>query len=345
MNVMFQGILGIEAREILTHPMVSLAASVVALLAIILFIRMWIVKRKVEKAAEKVITMSKDAMSLSELPISSAVVGGYKLVEKLSEGATSLTYLAKDDSDYVFAIKMPTPRLLEDEEFIARFLREAEILNNLSHPNIVKFHGCGTVRDRNRKIPYMVLEFLGGQNLSEIVRKEAPLPIPRVVKVLDDVAYGLSAVHEKNVVHRNIKPDSVRVTPDGKVKVFNFGVAYAGDLKRMTQAGQVVGTAQYMSPEQLAGKQVDPQADLYALGVVGFEMLTGRLPFEEVNVAQLALRKMQEDPPRVSTLRGDVPPALDEILTRLMSRDVAKRFPSAKALSDALKKVYASLPQ
>lgn len=339
MNFLPAGLLATDIMDIFRHPMVAMGAAVVAVMAIILFIRMWYFKKKTEMAAAKVLSMSQDAMSLSELPISSAVVGGYKLMEKLSEGATSLTYLAKDESEYISAIKMPAPRLLDDAEFLGRFLREAEILNNLNHPNIVRFLGCGSHQDRGRKIPYIVLEFLGGQNLAEIIKKEAPLPVTRVVKIMDDVAFALAYIHEKNVIHRNIKPDSIRITPEGKVKLFNFGVAYSGDMKRMTQVGQVVGTAQYMSPEQLSGKQVDAQADLYALGVMGFEMLTGRLPFEEVNVAQLALKKLGEEPPRASTLRADVPPTLDEILAKLMSKDPAKRFPNAKTLSEALKKI------
>ena len=226
-------------------------------------------KSKTEKAAARILSMSEEVLSLSSLPISRNDIGSYKLQNKIYEGVGSITYRALDRDGNLCDVKIPTTGALQDKMTIARLEREAQVLESIDNPHVVKFRAFERVKDRGRLIPLMVTESLDGMDLTDVIKREAPLPVDEVLDVLDDVSAALAAVHRNEVVHRNVKPASIRIMKDGRAVLYNFGVAQVEDMQALTQRGDVLGTGLYMSPEQITGKPVDGRSDLYSLGIVG----------------------------------------------------------------------------
>ena len=259
----------------------------------------------------------------------------YDLEEIVGTGGMSTVFRARDAQlERRVAIKILHERFSEDEEYVARFRHEARAVAQLAHPNIVTVIDRG--EDDGRQ--YIVFEFVDGENLKELIVRSGPLPLRRAVELAVVVADGLSFAHEHGLVHRDVKPQNVLLSENGTVKVTDFGIARSLDVDHgVTQTGTVVGTGEYLAPEQASGGAVSPATDVYSLGVVLWEMLTGHVPFEGDSFVVVALRHVNEAAPDIREFRSDVPPRLAAAVDRALQKDPAHRFPTMRAFADELR--------
>ncbi|MCA9960542.1 MAG: serine/threonine protein kinase, partial [Anaerolineales bacterium] len=232
----------------------------------------------------------------------------YKLLERIGSGGMSVVYKAQDLSlGRIVAVKMLHEGLTGDKGFLARFQREAHAAANLSHSNIVTVHDIG--QDGHRH--YIVMEFVDGQTLKQIIREQnklgQPMPINRALDLTIQICNGIGYAHRAHLVHCDVKPQNVLVTRDDRVKVADFGIARAISEASQQMEKQVWGTPQYFSPEQASGHPATPASDVYAIGIILFELLSGRLPFQAESQTALALKHMQEPAPLVTTVNPAVP--------------------------------------
>ncbi len=268
----------------------------------------------------------------------------YEMHRRLARGGMSDVYLARDLLlDRPVAVKVLFAEYAKDPTFVERFRREAQAAANLNHPNVVAVYDWG----QQSGTYFIVMEYVEGRSLSEIVRTEGPLHPRRAAEITADVAAALGFAHRNGVVHRDIKPGNILISPSGQVKVADFGIAQAiagGTEANLTQAGAVMGTATYFSPEQAQGRPVDPRSDLYSLGCVLYEMLTTRPPFTGDTPVAIAYKHVQEPAPLPSASGVAVPPALEAIVAQLMAKDPAQRYASAEDLRADLRNYLEGLP-
>ena len=274
-----------------------------------------------------------------------AFVGGRYVVERLlGSGGMAQVYLTHDEVlDRHVALKILRDQYAEDEEFIQRFRREARSAASLSHSNIVSIYDQGRSEDGAY---YIAFEYVPGGTLKERIRREGVLESAVAVRVALQITNALSEAHEKGVIHRDIKPQNLLVTQKGDVKVTYFGIARAAaSLSSVaTGTGAVLGTVAYMSPEQARGEPVGPQSDLYSLGVVLYEMLTGELPYEAHSPIAQAMMHINEPPRSPRHVSPKVPEPLDALTLRLLAKDPEDRYPSTAALANDLERVRSGLP-
>src|SRR6478672_8403671 len=230
------------------------------------------------------------------------------------------------------ALKLLRPEYLRDPDFSARFRQEAQAAASLTHPNIVTTYDYG----EDPSGPYIVMELVDGEDLATILRRSGPLPPRQAARIAAAVARALAASHARGLVHRDIKPGNVLIGRDGQVKVVDFGIARAIAEAQTTLPGTTLGSVHYFSPEQARGEPATAASDIYSLGIVLFETLTGQRPFSGDGAAAIALARLTTTPPRPSALRQGVPPELDAIVTKAMALDPAARYASAAAMASAL---------
>ena len=262
------------------------------------------------------------------------LIGGrYRLIAPLGEGGMATLWRAMDEQlDREVAVKLLRPQFGNDPGFAARFKQEARSAGSLSHPNIVSVYDYGT--DAETGGQFIVMQLIDGEDLAAILKKNGPLKVDDAVRIAIGVASALEAAHRRGIVHRDVKPGNILIDHD--VKVTDFGIARAVAEASMTVTGTTLGSVHYFSPEQARGDEVTGQSDVYALGIVLYEMLTGRRPFEGDSAAGVALKRLSEDP-LPPTAHGPVPPGLSAIVMRALEREPAKRFPDAGAFAEALR--------
>jgi serine/threonine-protein kinase len=266
--------------------------------------------------------------------------GRYRIIRRLGQGGMARVFLAQDESLHrQVAIKVLADRHSDDPHFIERFQREARAAARLNHPNIVQ------VYDQSQGgMSYIVQEYVEGETLKDLIRRESPLDPRRAITIALQILAALRIAHQQGVVHRDVKPQNILMQPDGKVKVADFGIASAGGDTEMTEAGSIVGTAQYLAPEQARGLTVGPPADLYALGIVLYEMLSGRVPFEGDTAVNVAMRHVQEAPQPLTERNPLVPVALEAVVMRALAKDPRQRYQSADEMGIELDRVRQGLP-
>jgi eukaryotic-like serine/threonine-protein kinase len=259
----------------------------------------------------------------------------YELEELVGSGGMSDVFRARDNQlDRRVAIKVLHQRYADDPEYLERFRTEARSVARLSHPNIVTVIDRGV--DNGRQ--YIVFEHVDGENLKELVQRSGRLPVRRAVELALAVADGLAFAHQEGLVHRDVKPQNVLLSREGEVKVTDFGIARSLEVEHgVTQTGTVLGTGEYLAPEQASGKPVSPATDVYSLGVVLWEMLAGQVPFDGENFVAVALRHVNEPLPSLREVRPDVTPRLAAAVERALAKDPASRFPSMAALAKELR--------
>jgi predicted Ser/Thr protein kinase len=238
------------------------------------------------------------------------------------------------------AIKVLQAQFARDPSFLIRFKREAQAAASLSHPNIVGVYDTGTEDGTH----FIIMEYVDGRTLKEVIRAEGPLYPERVAEICADVCSALAAAHARGLIHRDIKPGNVMLTPEGKVKVMDFGIARATTSETITQTAAVVGTAQYISPEQAQGQAVDYRSDLYSLGCCLYEMLTGTVPFTGATPVAIAYRHVREDPTPPRMLNADVPAPLEAICLKAMAKLPDNRYQTATEFHDDLERFLNGQP-
>jgi len=261
--------------------------------------------------------------------------GRYRVTRKIGGGGMADVYLAEDQElGRRVAIKILHGRYANDEQFVERFRREATHAAGLSHPNIVSIFDRGNTDGSY----FIVMEYVEGRTLKELIRSRGPCPIPVAIAYTRQILQALRYAHRNGVVHRDIKPHNVIVDPEGVVKVTDFGIARAG-ASQMTEEGAIIGTAQYLSPEQARGAPVDQTSDLYSTGVVLYELLTAHVPFTGETPVEIAMKHLSEPPDAPSDLRPEVPDDLDLVVLRALSKEPAERYQSAAAMDADLETV------
>lgn len=262
--------------------------------------------------------------------------GRYELLERIGSGGMSVVYKAKDRAlGRIVAVKMMHESFTNDSGFLKRFQQEAHSAANLAHPNIVTVHDIGQDEYKH----YIVMEFVEGQTLKEIIRsyKGEPMPISRALDLIIQVCNGIGYAHRANLVHCDVKPQNVIVTTDERVKVADFGIARAiSTATQVQQVSQIWGTPQYFSPEQAAGDAPTPASDVYAIGIILFEMLTGRLPFAAESHTAMALKHLHTPPPLVTEFNPATPAQLAQIINKLLAKEPAGRYRTAGQLGRIL---------
>jgi len=274
-------------------------------------------------------------LAVSDTLIGSLFDGRYQILRKLGAGGMANVYLAEDQElGRRVAIKILNDRHANDEQFVERFRREAKNAAALSHPNIVSIYDRGEAEGTY----YIAMEYLDGRSLKELILSRDPAPIGVTVEYAQQVLSALGFAHRHGIVHRDIKPHNVLVDGEGRVKVTDFGIARAG-TSQMTEAGSIVGTAQYLSPEQARGGDVDQRSDIYSVGVLMYEMLTGEVPFSGDTPVEIAMKHLSQTPEPPSMRRHDVPRELDMIVMRALAKNPDDRYQSADEMKADLDRV------
>ncbi len=280
-------------------------------------------------------------------PLIGQTIDGRYLIERvLGEGGMGLVYRAKHIVlGKLLAMKVLRPDVSRDEEIITRFRQEAQSASSIGNQHIIDISDFGVLPDGST---YFVMEYLDGIELTKAVERESPLPFPRIVHVVKQLCDALGAAHLIGIVHRDLKPDNVYLIKRGQdvnfVKVLDFGIAkVGGSSSKLTRAGQVFGTPHYMSPEQCAGSGVDHRTDIYAIGIMLYEMVTGRVPFDADNLMGILTKHLYEEPIRPSQLRPDCPPELEAIILRCIAKQQDIRYQHCSELADDLSRLEAGI--
>ena len=268
------------------------------------------------------------------LPADTLVDGRYKVVDRVGSGGMADVYSAHDNQlGRRVALKLLHRRFAEDQEFVERFRREASAAAGLQHPNVVQVYDRGAWDGTS----YIAMEFLEGRNLKQIIRERGALEPSAAIDIAVQILRAIRFAHKRGVIHRDIKPHNVIVDADGRAKVTDFGIARAG-ASDMTETGAIMGTAQYLSPEQAQGHQISAASDIYSVGIVVYEMLTGRVPFEADSAVTIALKQINEDPQAIRAVNPDVSPELEDAVLRALRKDPRERYADADEFIEALER-------
>jgi eukaryotic-like serine/threonine-protein kinase len=264
------------------------------------------------------------------------VAGRYRLDSRLGAGGMSTVFMALDTVlERPVAVKLLAEHLADDEAFVARFRREAVAAARLQHPNVVQVFDSGLDEPSGRH--YIVMEYVEGPSCADLIRDQGVLDIEQAVHIVRDACHGLDYAHRAGVVHRDVKPGNLLISKDtGAAKLADFGIAKAAEQTRITQAGSVLGTAAYLSPEQATGAESTPASDIYSLGVCAYQFLSGRLPHEYGSLTELALKQQSDSVEPIRTHRPEVPEALDRAIRVCLVREPEARYASALDMAHAM---------
>ncbi len=261
--------------------------------------------------------------------------GRYRLESRLGYGGMSTVHLALDVRlERQVAVKLLAEHLADEPAFVSRFQREAQAAARLVHPNIVQVFDSG--RDERTGQYFIVMEYIEGSSCAEILRDQGWVDVPEALAIIEQACEGLHYAHRHGVVHRDVKPGNLLRAREGEVKLADFGIAKATEQSSITQVGSVLGTAAYLAPEQARGEEAGPSADLYGLGVVTYQLISGRLPYEATSLTELALKQQQEEPARLDSLVAAVNPELAEAVAIALALDPRDRYKTALEMRHGL---------
>jgi serine/threonine-protein kinase len=273
-------------------------------------------------------------------PVGTQLSGRYRLDQRIGAGGMSTVYRAFDTVlERQVAVKLMHREIAQDSDQLERFRREARAVAQLNHPHVVQVIDAGEEGDGEHATPYIVFEYVEGETLKDRIRRHGSLPIPEAIAYAIEISRALGAAHEAHIVHRDVKPQNVLVDEEGSAKVTDFGIARSLLQEGLTADGRVLGTTDYVSPEQALGHAVTGQSDLYSLGVVLFEMLTGDVPFKGENQVAVAMKHVREELPDVQMRRPQVSAALAAVVDRATAKDLTRRYPDDRTLISDLEEV------
>jgi serine/threonine-protein kinase len=279
-------------------------------------------------------------MAVSDTLINTLFDGRYRILRRIGSGGMANVYVAEDEElGRRVAIKILNERYANDDLSNERFRREAKSAAALSHPNIVSIYDRG----ESNGIPYIAMEMIEGRSLKEVILARGPLSVSQAIEYTEQILDALRFAHRNGIIHRDIKPHNILIGPEGRLKVTDFGIARAG-FSQMTEAGSIMGTAQYLSPEQARGAPVTAASDLYSVGIVLYEMVTGEVPFDGHSPIEIAMKHVNETPRPPSDVNPDVPRELDQIVLRALAKDPHDRYQTAELFSEDLERLEAGVP-
>lgn len=266
--------------------------------------------------------------------------GRYQVLDKLGAGGMAVVYKAQDTVlNRIVTVKVLREQFTSDEDFTKRFRREAQAVASLSHSNIVSIYDVGV----EHELEYIVMEFVDGRNLKEYIRENAPLPVDQAVDIAKQICDALDHAHKNQIIHRDIKPHNILLTSDGRAKVTDFGIARAVSAATVTHTGTIVGSVHYFSPEQARGEVTNERSDLYSLGIILYEMITGVLPYDGESPISIALKHMTEEPKPPSAVQPNVPANLEQVILRAISKQPEDRYTNAKQFKQDLERIAQGL--
>jgi len=265
----------------------------------------------------------RSAMPTTLLSLAAALEGRYQVLAELGRGGMGIVYQAYDKQlKEQVAIKLLSPLLSTDNEALDRLTREVSLARRVTHPNVIRIHDISEVNG----LHYVSMEYFGGTNLKEHLKRSGSLSLLNAYQILLQMCNGLEAAHSQGVVHRDLKSQNVMVGPTGQIKIIDFGLARSVHLEGMTATGLIMGTPEYMSPEQVSGKHVDERADIYALGVILFEMLTGRVPFTGDSAIAVGFQQMKDPPPSPRSINPQIPEEVEKIILKALEKNPIHRY-------------------
>jgi serine/threonine-protein kinase len=268
--------------------------------------------------------------------VSEQIAGRYRLQSRLGFGGMSTVHLALDERlERQVAVKLLAEHLADDPTFVSRFQREAQAAARLVHPNIVQIFDSGLDARSGRH--FIVMEYIEGASCAEILRDDGWVEVQEAIAIVEQACEGLQYAHRHGVVHRDVKPGNLLRAREGEVKLADFGIAKATEQSSITQVGSVLGTAAYLAPEQARGEEAGPRADLYALGVVAYQLISGRLPYEATSLTELALKQQREQPPMLDALVAAVGPELADAVAIALALDPRERYQTAGEMGRAMR--------
>ncbi|HFD39135.1 MAG TPA: FHA domain-containing protein [Anaerolineae bacterium] len=270
-----------------------------------------------------------------------STLGKYQVLEKIGQGGMAQVYKGYDPIlERTVALKVLRPEFAADPEFVQRFMREARMAASLKHPNLVTIHDVEQLQDVEQAITthYIVMEFLPGHTLQEEIHRRGALPLERTIEITRALADALDHAHQRGLTHRDVKPSNIMLGPEGQVTLMDFGIVKAAAGVQLTQEGVRIGTPEYMSPEQAKGQKVDHRSDIYSLGIVLYEMLTGRVPFQSASTPGVLYCHIHETPTPPSRLASTLPPAVDRVVLQALAKKPEQRFQTAGQLAAQLEK-------
>ncbi|OPX84205.1 MAG: Serine/threonine-protein kinase PrkC [Pelotomaculum sp. PtaB.Bin104] len=263
----------------------------------------------------------------------------YEILEQLGGGGMAIVYKGRDTVlNRLVTIKVLRPEFTSDDDFVHRFRREAQAIASLSHPNIVSIYDVGRVD----AVDYLVMEYVEGDNLKNLIRSQGVLPADQAVQIARQVGDALEHAHENNIVHRDVKPQNILITSGGRAKLTDFGIARGATAATLTQTDTIVGSVHYLSPEQAQGETAGPQSDIYSLGIVLYEMVTGRLPFQGDTPISVAIKHIQDEPVPPSSLNPSINFRLEKIIARAMAKKPSDRYETIGQMARELGEISAS---
>lgn len=264
------------------------------------------------------------------------LTGRYELVEKIGEGGMAVVYKAKDRllNRYV-AVKILRPEYTRDAQFVDSFRRESQAAAGLESPNIISVYDVG----REGNIHFIVMEYIDGMSLSDVIKVEAPMDYKAAISITKQIASALSVAHKHNIIHRDIKPHNIMMKSDGTAKLGDFGIAKAVSDSTLTETSKIIGSVHYFSPEQARGSYVDERSDIYSLGIILYEMLTGKVPFDGDNPVQVALMHINDEIIPPSRIVSGIPPALEKVVMKATDKFQTNRYASADEMLEDLNNI------
>lgn len=272
-------------------------------------------------------------MPTTFMNVAAALEGRYQILKELGRGGMGIVFQAYDKQlNEQVAIKILSPMLSTNSEALERMKREVSAARRITHPNVIRIHDISEAGGLN----FVSMEYFNGVSLKDQIRKSGAMSLMQAFNIAAQICEGLEAAHQKGVIHRDLKSQNIIVNAAGQIKIIDFGLAHTAQLEGLTATGLIMGTPEYMAPEQVEGKKVDERADLYSLGIILYEIFTGKVPFSGDSAIAIGFKQMKEEPPKPRTLNGQLPEAVENVILKALSKSPMQRYRSASELKDDL---------